>query len=85
MYIQFAVQQLVAIPQGSMVELGIHHPVLADSDFSDSSNFSPLPPTSPSHDPHDPQMFLPRFPHHEEDDLERLRTQTQEDAIPVSE
>lgn len=46
--LQFAVQQLVNIPQGTMVELTIHHPVLAESDLSDCSSFSPLP--SPPHD-----------------------------------
>ena len=42
-----------------MVELGIHHPVLAESDLSDCSSFSPLP--SPPHDfrglPDEPQFF----------------------------
>lgn len=58
--IQFAVQQLVAVPHGSMVELGIHHPVLAESDFSsDSSSSSPLP-TSPRDLDHDPQTFQTR-------------------------
>lgn len=57
--LQFAVQQLVNIPQGSMVELSIHHPVLAESDFSDCSSLSPLP--SPPHNfcgpSDDPQFF----------------------------
>ena len=50
--LQFAVEQLVLVPHGSMVELGTHHPVLAESDLSDSSSLSPLPPHSPSHPHH---------------------------------
>ena len=77
--IQFAVEQLVSIPHGSTVELGIHHPVMAESDFSDSLSLSPLP-TSPRDlrdlmtSEHDAQFF-PSQLHDMDEFLHGMETQ----------